>query len=93
MAKGSLTRARPYERRRGHKTASKIARAGRNGKGAGSWGKRSIEELAAEQGIKPTRVEDILGKGAHLWDSDEDLENFVRDIYRRRKEDRELSKR
>ena len=32
---------------------------------------RSIEELAAEQGVKPTTEEDILGKGADLWESDQ----------------------
>ncbi len=54
--------------------------------------RKSIEELAAEQGIKPTRLDDILGKGADLWDSDLELERFVEDIYARRKEDRELGK-
>jgi uncharacterized protein (DUF2384 family) len=54
--------------------------------------RKSIEELAAEQGTKPTRLEDILGKGADLWGSDEEFEKFVDDIYARRKEDRELAK-
>jgi uncharacterized protein (DUF2384 family) len=54
--------------------------------------RKSIEELAAEQGTAPTRLEDIWGKGADLWGSDEDLERFVEDIYARRREDRELSK-
>ena len=51
---------------------------------------KSIEELAAEQGTTPTRLEDILGKGADLWASDHELEQFVEDIYARRSEDREL---
>ncbi len=55
--------------------------------------RKSIEQLAAEQGIRPTRLEDILGKGADLWDSDLELEQFVEDIYARRREDRELAKR
>lgn len=55
--------------------------------------RKSIEDLAAEQGVKPTRLDDILGKGADLWDSDIELERFVEDIYARRKEDRELAKR
>ncbi len=55
--------------------------------------RKSVEELAAEQGVKPTRLDDILGKGADLWDSDLELERFVEDIYARRKEDRELAKR
>ena len=54
--------------------------------------RRSIEELAAEQGVNPTRLDDILGKGADLWASDLELEQFVEDIYARRKEDRELAK-
>lgn len=53
---------------------------------------KSMEELAAKLGVKPTRLNDILGKGADLWDSDHELEQFVEDIYARRKEDRELAK-
>ena len=55
--------------------------------------RKSIEELAAEQGVKPTRLQDIWGKGADLWDTDAELERFVADIYARRNEDRETSKR
>ncbi len=55
--------------------------------------RKSIEELAAEQGGKPTRLQDIWGKGADLWDTDAELERFVADIYARRNEDRETSKR
>ncbi len=54
--------------------------------------RKSIEDLAAEQGIKPTRLEDILGKGADLWESNQELEQFVEDIYAHRHEDRELAK-
>jgi len=54
--------------------------------------RKSIEELAAEQGTKPTRFEDILGKGADLWESDHELEQFVENIYARRSKDRELAK-
>ena len=54
--------------------------------------RKSIQELAAKQGIKPTQLDDILGKGADLWASDLELERFVEDIYARRKEDRELAK-
>lgn len=53
---------------------------------------KSIEELAREQGVNPARLDDILGKGADLWDSDLELERFVEDIYARRKEDRELAR-
>ncbi len=51
---------------------------------------KTIEQLAAEQGVKPTKLEDILGKGAHFWKSDEDFERFVADIYAQRREDRDM---
>lgn len=54
--------------------------------------RKSFEELAAVQGIKPTRLDDILGKGANLWESDLELERFVKDIYAKRKEDLESAK-
>jgi uncharacterized protein (DUF2384 family) len=54
--------------------------------------RKSIEELAAEQGTRPTRLQDILGKGADLWKSDQEFERFLEDIYARRREDRELAK-
>jgi uncharacterized protein (DUF2384 family) len=54
--------------------------------------RKSIEKLAAAQGVKPTRLEDILGKGADLWESDREFERFVEDIYARRREDRELAR-
>jgi hypothetical protein len=54
--------------------------------------RKSIEQLAAEQGVRPTKLEDILGKGADLWESDQEFEKFVADIYARRREDRERAK-
>jgi len=54
--------------------------------------RKSIKELAAKQGVKPTRFDDIRGKGADLWESDRDLERFVEEIYARRREDRELAR-
>ncbi len=48
---------------------------------------KSIGVLASEQGVSPTRLEDILGQGSDLWKSDADVEKFVDDIYARRKED------
>ncbi len=97
MTKATIIRSRRSKARRPSKprTASKGAAVGSNGvKSATGFSERkSIEELAAEQGIRPTRLEDILGKGADLWDSDLELEQFVEDIYARRREDRELAKR
>ncbi len=97
MAKATTIRNRRSKARRSSKprTASKGAAVGSNGgkPATGFSERKSIEELAAEQGIRPTRLQDILGKGADLWDSDLELEQFVEDIYARRREDRELAKR
>jgi len=75
-------------------SASERVIAGRTGRkpGRSFFQRKSIEELAAEQGIKPTKLDDILGKGAHLWESDHEFEQFVADIYARRREGREPSK-
>jgi len=51
--------------------------------------KKSVEQVAAERGVKLTRLEDIWGKGADLWASDLEFEQFVADICARRKEDRD----
>jgi hypothetical protein len=51
----------------------------------------SIEEPSAEQGVRPTQLDDIVGRSADLWDSDLELERFVEDIYTRSKEGRELA--
>jgi uncharacterized protein (DUF2384 family) len=91
MVKGPGMKAR----RRGKRaTTAKRGAIGNHGERAPtSFSERkSIEELAAEQGIRPTRLEDILGKGADLWKSDQEFEQFVEDIYARRREDRELAK-
>jgi len=49
------------------------------------WRGKSPEELAAEQQVKPVgRLEDVLGKGAVLWDDDREFDEFVRGIYARR---------
>jgi uncharacterized protein (DUF2384 family) len=93
----------PVAKNRGPKTnehatpraaTAKHSHTGENGakRAASSSGRKSIEELAAEQGIRPTRLDDVLGKGADLWESDRDLEQFVEDIYARRSEPRELAK-
>jgi hypothetical protein len=76
------------------RTTGKRGAIGNNGERAATSfsERRSIEELAAQQGTKPTRLEDILGKGADLWESDQEFEQFVEDIYARRKQDRELAK-
>jgi hypothetical protein len=55
----------------------------RNGK------QKTIEELAAEQGIDPrTQFTKALGAGKGLWRSDEEFEQFLAGIYERRRQDR-----
>ena len=96
MARTTLAKSRvPKAGRRGKPRATgKRGAIGNNGERAATSfsERRSIEELAAQQGTKPTRLEDILGKGADLWESDQEFEQFVEDIYARRREDRELAK-
>ena len=42
------------------------------------WRQPTLDELAKAQGIKPiNRLEDVLGKGADLWESDEDFDAFL----------------
>ncbi|MGA3326115.1 MAG: hypothetical protein ABSF45_16720 [Terriglobia bacterium] len=94
MAKATMNRRSKDGRPGNLKPASKrAATGGTRGKSATGFPEsRSIEELAAEQGVKPTKLEDILGKGADLWESDQEFERFVEGIYARRREDRELAK-
>ena len=96
MAGGTVAKGPgPKVRRRGKpRTTAHHGAIGNHGeRAAASFSERkSIEELAAEQGIRPTRLEDILGKGADLWKSDREFEQFVEDTYARRREDRELAK-
>jgi hypothetical protein len=55
--------------------------------------RKSIEELAAEQGVSlEGQLERVLGAGADLWASDEEFEEFVRGIYDRRRESLSLGK-
>ena len=94
MAKATMNRGSKVDRPASLKPASKrVTTGGTSGKPATGFSEsRSIEALAAEQGVKPTKLEDILGKGADLWASDQEFERFVEDIYARRREDREFAK-
>jgi hypothetical protein len=50
------------------------------------WRKKELAELVEAQGVRPVaRLEDLLGKGAELWDSDENFERFLDDLARRRR--------
>ena len=87
---------------RGAESAKALSREGSLGPPAGSGDRvvedfrqgKTLEQLAAKQGVKSIeRLEEVLGKGAHLWESDLELENFVQGIYQRRREDRESNRR
>ena len=42
------------------------------------WHARTLDELAAAQGVGPVdRPEDLLGQGAELWDDDVEFERFL----------------
>ena len=73
------TKRRPAKKR----TKRKIPE--RNG---AFWQHRTIEEIAAEQGIKETDVDKLIGRGKDLWSSDEEFERFVAEIYERRRQGR-----
>ncbi len=98
MAKATVTRNRRSKARGQSKprTASKRAAVRSNGESptVGFSERKSIEELAAEQGVRlEGQLERILGSGSDLWASDEEFEEFVRGIYDRRREDLSLGKR
>jgi hypothetical protein len=51
------------------------------------WKRKTVEELAAEQGItRPQSLDDLIGAAADLWASDEEFERFVASIDRHRRE-------
>ena len=42
------------------------------------WQDRTLEELAGEQSVQPIRrLEDVFGKGADLWGTDDDFQAFL----------------
>ena len=54
------------------------------------WRKRTVDELAAEQGIAvPQSLDEMIGAAADLWDDDEDFDRFVQRIQDRLPELRE----
>lgn len=60
---------------------------------AGFSERKSIAELAAEQGVRlEGQLERIMGAGAGLWASDKEFEGFVQGIYDRRREGLSLGK-
>ena len=95
MAKATLNRRSKIGRQRHPKQGSKRATLGRNGgkSSAGFPERRSIADLAAEQGVKlQGQVDRVMGAGANLWASDEEFGEFVQGIYDRRREGLSLGK-
>ena len=51
------------------------------------WREPSIEELLAEQQVSSARRwDEVVGQGATLWDDDGQFDEFLRNIYDRRRE-------
>ena len=51
-----------------------------------SWREPTLEEIAAEQGItSPQNYDTLLGAGKDLWADDKEFNQFVDDIYKRRR--------
>lgn len=45
------------------------------------WQDKTLEQLATEQSVSPIRqLEDVLGKGAELWETDEAFNGFLLSI-------------
>jgi hypothetical protein len=92
MAKPAVNRSTIRNARA--KTPSKLHGTVLNGRNSGMWKTKSIEELAAEQGVSlQGQLERIWGAGADLWANDKEFEEFVQGIYDRRKEGLRLGKR
>jgi uncharacterized protein (DUF2384 family) len=89
MAKAILNHGSKVGRLSNPKSASKRVTMGRTGgkSPAGFTDRKSIAELAAEQGVRlDGQLERIMGAGADLWASDKEFEGFVQGIYDRRRE-------
>ena len=53
------------------------------------WRKRTVDELAAEQGITvPQPLDEMIGAATDLWADDEEFDRFVQGIYDRRLDQR-----
>ncbi len=95
MAKATVNRRSKVPQSSNPKSASKRATIGRTGgkSPAGFSERKSIGELAAEQGVRlEGQLERIMGAGVKLWASDEEFEGFVQGIYDRRREGLSLGK-
>lgn len=53
------------------------------------WSPESIEELAERQGVQAAQdLTALIGAGKDLWESDEELDEFLEGVKRRRTESR-----
>ena len=49
------------------------------------WQSKTLEQLAAEQGIRPiARLEEVLGRTGELWKDDADVDAFLLALRERR---------
>ena len=75
------------------KGASNAGRGKHPGDRARGADRKSIEQLAAEQGVTlEGQLDRIMGVGASLWSSDKEFKEFVQGIYDRRRESLSLGK-
>jgi len=52
-----------------------------------SWKEPTLDEIGRAQGVtSPQDLDGLIGAGKHLWESDREFEQFVGDIYKRRRE-------
>ena len=47
---------------------------------------KTLKQIAREQGAKPLRWEKAFGAGAGLWDSNAELEQFLKEVRKRRQQ-------
>ncbi len=49
------------------------------------WRERTLDEIAAQQGVSvPQPLDEMVGAAANLWDDDEDFNRFLRGLRDRR---------
>ncbi len=95
MAKATMNRRSKVGMSRNPKSASKRVTTGKTGvkSPAGFAERKSIAELAAEQGVRlEGQLERIMSAGVNLWASDMEFEGFVQGINDRRREGLSLGK-
>ncbi|MGO8813918.1 MAG: hypothetical protein ACLQVG_04530 [Terriglobia bacterium] len=95
MAKATLKRPSKDARESNRTPASRRGPLAKPGgtSAVDSSERKSIAELAAEQGVRlEGQVDRIIGAGTGLWASDQEFDEFVQGIYARRREGLNLDK-